>query len=211
MNNLASIIGKNVAALRKARGLTQQELAEEIHYSDKSISKWELGYAAPSVDILIDIARFFGVTVDYLLTEQNEESINEVTVNEEEKKERKRQETNKALILSMTMTFVVLVAFSIYFSDYIFQGSENWIKNLIVFLWMVPAGAFLAAFEVWRFFHNRVAVIVLLSLFVWSLLISFCVQFGFVNEKPEQIWFILSVGAPIQIILILIANYKLRK
>ena len=211
MNNLASIIGKNVAALRKARGLTQQELAEEIHYSDKSISKWELGYAAPSVDILIDIARFFGVTVDYLLTEQNEESINEVTVNEEEKKERKRQETNKALILSMTMTFVVLVAFSIYFSDYIFQGSENWIKNLIVFLWMVPAGAFLAAFEVWRFFHNRVAVIVLLSLFVWSLLISFCVQFGFVNEKPEQIWFILSVGAPIQIILLLIANYKLRK
>ena len=211
MNNLASIIGKNVAALRKARGLTQQELAEEIHYSDKSISKWELGYAAPSVDILIDIARFFGVTVDYLSTEQNEESINEVTVNEEEKKERKRQETNKALILSMTMTFVVLVAFSIYFSDYIFQGSENWIKNLIVFLWMVPAGAFLAAFEVWRFFHNRVAVIVLLSLFVWSLLISFCVQFGFVNEKPEQIWFILSVGAPIQIILILIANYKLRK
>ncbi len=211
MNNLASIIGKNVVALRKARGLTQQELAEEIHYSDKSISKWELGYAAPSVDILIDIARFFGVTVDYLLTEQNEESINEVTVNEEEKKERKRQETNKALILSMSMTFVVLVAFSIYFSDYIFQGSEHWIKNLIVFLWMVPAGAFLAAFEVWRFFHNRVAVIVLLSLFVWSLLISFCVQFGFVNEKPEQIWFILSVGAPIQIILILIANYKLRK
>ncbi len=211
MNNLASIIGKNVAALRKARGLTQQELAEEIHYSDKSISKWELGYAAPSVDILIDIARFFGVTVDYLLTEQNEESINEVTVNEEAQKEKKRQETNKALILSMTMTFVVLVAFSIYFSDYIFQGSEHWIRNLIVFLWMVPAGAFLAAFEVWKFFHNRVAVIVLLSLFVWSLLISFCVQFGFVNEKPEQIWFILSVGAPIQIILILIANYKLRK
>ncbi len=211
MNNLASIIGKNVAALRKARGLTQQELAEKIHYSDKSISKWELGYAAPSVDILIDIARFFGVTVDYLLTEQNEESINEVTVNEEAQKEKKRQETNKALILSMTMTFVVLVAFSIYFSDYIFQGSEHWIRNLIVFLWMVPAGAFLAAFEVWKFFHNRVAVIVLLSLFVWSLLISFCVQFGFVNEKPEQIWFILSVGAPIQIILILIANYKLRK
>ena len=211
MNNLASIIGKNVAALRKARGLTQQELAEEIHYSDKSISKWELGYAAPSVDILIDIARFFGVTVDYLLTEQNEESINEVTVNEEAQKEKKRQETNKALILSMTMTFVVLVAFSIYFSDYIFQGSEHWIRNLIVFLWMVPAGAFLAAFEVWKFFHNRVAVIVLLSLFVWSSLISLCVQFGFVNEKPEQIWFILSVGAPIQIILILIANYKLRK
>lgn len=211
MNDLASVIGKNIASLRKAKGLTQSDLAHEIHYSDKSISKWELGYAAPSVDILIDIAHFFGVTVDYLLTEQNEESINEVTVNEEEKKERKRQETNKALILSMSMTFVVLVAFSIYFSDYIFQGSEHWIKNLIIFLWMVPAGAFLAAFEVWRFFHNRVAVIVLLSLFVWSLLISFCVQFGFVNEKTEQIWFILSVGAPIQIILILIANYKLRK
>ena len=34
MENLATIVGKNIACLRKARGLTQQELAYEINYSD---------------------------------------------------------------------------------------------------------------------------------------------------------------------------------
>ncbi|MEE3431444.1 MAG: helix-turn-helix transcriptional regulator, partial [Candidatus Enteromonas sp.] len=50
MENLSEITGKNLSTLRKARGMTQQQLADVLHYSDKSISKWELGYACPSVD-----------------------------------------------------------------------------------------------------------------------------------------------------------------
>ena len=43
MENLAEIVGKNLVALRKAKGMTQMQLASEINYSDKSISKWENG------------------------------------------------------------------------------------------------------------------------------------------------------------------------
>ena len=60
--SLPQIVGKNLATLRKAKGLTQQQFAEQVHYSDKSVSKWELGYTIPSVDILMDIASFYGVT-----------------------------------------------------------------------------------------------------------------------------------------------------
>ena len=73
MDNLATIVGKNLANLRKTKGLTQSELASLIHYSDKSISKWELGYALPSVDILMDFCSFYGVTLDYLVSEKTEE------------------------------------------------------------------------------------------------------------------------------------------
>ena len=211
MNNLATIIGKNIAGLRKKKGLTQQELAERVNYSDKSISKWELGYAAPSIDILIDIASFFGVTVDYLLKEQSEESIADTINSEEKKEDEARVSANKAVLLAMSMTFVLLVALSIYFSEHLFQGGVNWLKNLVIFLWMIPAGSAIAALEIHRFYHNRVAVIVLLSLFIWSLLIAFCVQFGFVNENPEQIWFILGVGVPLQVILILATQIRFKK
>lgn len=211
MNNLATIIGKNIAGLRKKKGLTQQELAERVNYSDKSISKWELGYAAPSIDILIDIASFFGVTVDYLLKEQSEESIADTINSEEKKEDEARVSANKAVFLAMSMTFVLLVALSIYFSEHLFQGGVNWLKNLVIFLWMIPAGSAIAALEIHRFYHNRVAVIVLLSLFIWSLLIAFCVQFGFVNENPEQIWFILGVGVPLQVILILATQIRFKK
>ena len=80
--SLPQIVGKNLATLRKAKGLTQQQFAEQVHYSDKSVSKWELGYTIPSVDILMDIASFYGVTVDYLLHEQTTENLEKVAVEE---------------------------------------------------------------------------------------------------------------------------------
>lgn len=39
MNNIKSIIAKNITDLRRAKGLTQLELAEQLNYSDKAVSK----------------------------------------------------------------------------------------------------------------------------------------------------------------------------
>lgn len=54
--------------LRKQRGLTQEELAEELYVSRTAISKWESGRGYPSIDSLKAIAVFFSVTVDELLS-----------------------------------------------------------------------------------------------------------------------------------------------
>jgi transcriptional regulator with XRE-family HTH domain len=54
--------------LRKARGLTQEELAEALFVSRTAISKWESGRGYPSIDSLKAIAKFFGVSIDMLLS-----------------------------------------------------------------------------------------------------------------------------------------------
>lgn len=59
--------GENLRNLRKGRGMTQSELGGKISLSKAVISKYETGLGYPSFDVLIRIARFFGVTTDYLL------------------------------------------------------------------------------------------------------------------------------------------------
>ncbi len=54
--------------LRRSRGLTQEELAEALYVSRTAISKWESGRGYPNIDSLKAIAKFFGVTIDQLLS-----------------------------------------------------------------------------------------------------------------------------------------------
>ena len=59
--------GENLKKLRKGRSMTQSELGGKIGLSKAVISKYETGLGYPSFDVLIRIAKFFGVTTDYLL------------------------------------------------------------------------------------------------------------------------------------------------
>jgi len=54
--------------LRKHKSLTQEELAEALFVSRTAVSKWESGRGYPNIDSLKAIARFFGVTIDELLS-----------------------------------------------------------------------------------------------------------------------------------------------
>lgn len=59
-------IAENIARLRKARGMTQEALAEVIGVAAQTISKWETGTTWPDVALLPVIADVFGVTIDAL-------------------------------------------------------------------------------------------------------------------------------------------------
>ena len=67
-----SNIGKRINTLRKERNMTQKELAENLHVSDKLISKWELGYSEPDIDAVLSLAKIFDVSVSQLLGENEE-------------------------------------------------------------------------------------------------------------------------------------------
>lgn len=56
-----------IAALRKANGMTQKELAERLNVSDKTISRWERDDGAPALAVIPVLAEIFGVTCDELL------------------------------------------------------------------------------------------------------------------------------------------------
>lgn len=60
-------MGKFIAALRKAKGMTQWELAEKLGVTNKSVSKWECDEGYPDLSLIPVIAEIFGVTSDEIL------------------------------------------------------------------------------------------------------------------------------------------------
>ena len=71
--------------LRKNKGLTQEELAEALYVSRTAISKWESGRGYPSIDSLKEIAKYFSVTIDELLSSNEVLSIAEEDNKQKEK------------------------------------------------------------------------------------------------------------------------------
>ena len=59
---------EKLVQLRKSRNMTQDELAEALYVSRAAVSKWESGKGLPSIDSLKDIAKFFSVSIDELLS-----------------------------------------------------------------------------------------------------------------------------------------------
>ena len=59
--------GKFVAGLRREKGLTQRQLADQLFVSDKAVSKWERGLSIPDPALLLPLANLLGVTVTELL------------------------------------------------------------------------------------------------------------------------------------------------
>lgn len=60
-------IGRFIKDLRKERGLTQEQLAEQFHISRRTVSRWETGSNLPDLDILIEMADYYDVELRELL------------------------------------------------------------------------------------------------------------------------------------------------
>ena len=76
-------IGGFIAALRKANGMTQKDLAERLNVSDKTVSRWERGDGAPDLAAIPAIAEIFGVTCDELLRGERKSPTERAEVTEE--------------------------------------------------------------------------------------------------------------------------------
>ena len=61
-------LSEKIIELRKANGMTQEELAEVLYVSRTAISKWESGRGTPSIESLKQISAFFSVSIDDLLS-----------------------------------------------------------------------------------------------------------------------------------------------
>ena len=56
-------VGSYISELRKAKKLTQKDLADKLYVSDKTVSKWERGVSMPSIHLLMPLANLFDFTV----------------------------------------------------------------------------------------------------------------------------------------------------
>lgn len=73
-------IGENICTLRKAKNLTQQQIADSLGVSVAAVSKWESASAYPDIELLPKIANLFDVSVDYLLGYEMKET--DITIDE---------------------------------------------------------------------------------------------------------------------------------
>ena len=60
-------IGNRIRRLRKDQGMTQAQLAAKLNIGDRHLRKIAAGAKGPSIDILIEIATLFGVSLDYII------------------------------------------------------------------------------------------------------------------------------------------------
>ena len=70
------ITGSMIRQLRESKHLTQSELADMLHVSDKTVSKWENAKGYPDISLLEPIARVFGISVSELLSGNAVRNVN---------------------------------------------------------------------------------------------------------------------------------------
>lgn len=74
-------LGSRLTALRKEKGLTQEQLAEKLGVTNQSVSKWENDINAPDISILIMLAGLYDTTVDSLLGREKQPIVSTTTKN----------------------------------------------------------------------------------------------------------------------------------
>ena len=71
-------IGSFLKELRKEKGITQEEFAEKLNVSGRTISRWETGSNMPDISLLVEISEFFGVSITEIINgERKSENMNE--------------------------------------------------------------------------------------------------------------------------------------
>ena len=70
-------IGSFLKELRKQKGITQEEFAEHLNVSSRTVSRWETGSNMPDISLLTDIADFYDVDVREIIEGERKSGMNE--------------------------------------------------------------------------------------------------------------------------------------
>lgn len=197
MEELKSVIGRNLTELRHAAGMTQSELAEKLNYSDKAVSKWECGDAVPDILILTRIAALFRVSVDYLVTDGH--------TPEEMPASRSRSRIRTIItMLSFALVWLVATAAFVLLSLLVPGADHAW----MTFICAIPVSS-LVVFILCCVWRRRLAQYLFLSVFIWTVLLT--VFLAYTLYRPfrfESPWLLFLLGIPGQLIICLWPGLK---
>lgn len=101
--------GKFIAQIRKEKGMTQRQLADELLISDKTVSKWETGKGMPEVSLMMPLCEVLGINVNELLTGERipDESYKEKA--EETMMDLMRNKKGRGKLIALTVLIMLLV------------------------------------------------------------------------------------------------------
>lgn len=189
MKDIKDIVANNLITLRKASGLTQNELAEKLAYSDNMVSRWERGEITPSIETLQKISEFYNIPITALLQDN---------ALEEEKQENKIQNIKKfsiILLMVTTLWLIITVAF-------VLANTINHQNIWKIFVLGVPLScAIMLLFNgTWNKYIYRFVV---LTVLIWSFL-----GYVYLHFLEYNIFFAFLIGIPLQIALVIWAFIK---
>lgn len=198
-NDFRKNFGVKLNKLRKQRGLTQLDLANELNYSDKAISKWERGESVPDSYTLYVIADFFAVSIDSLISDDENISVGEF-------KQLKRSSPTK-LFVPLISVFGIFFVASIFFL--VMKNVDSWESYAhYSFIYALPvASIVLTVFSSiwWKIIYRCISV----SLVIWTSALSIYLSLNLANLKYI---FISCVFLQIATILIyLFANFLVKR
>lgn len=101
-------LGERIQQLRKARGLSQEQLADSLYVSRQAISKWETDQSSPEIENILALSKVFSVSTDELLG-NDMASCNVTSAIQPEKK-------NQSIIASITKSLLPIIDNKIIFS-----------------------------------------------------------------------------------------------
>ena len=189
-------LAENLVKYRKHFNLTQAELAEKLNYSDKAVSKWERGESVPDLSVLKQLADFYNVTIDTLISEPTKV----VT-----KKDNVRGKIRRIIAICSTMLvwLVAIVAFA--FLNIIIPGiTHTW----IAFIYALPITCIvlLVLTSVWK---KKITTAIIISCLVWSVILAVYLSLLFMlPSPPNQLWQVFLIGIPLQILTIFWSKYR---
>jgi transcriptional regulator with XRE-family HTH domain len=102
-------LGEKIAALRKSRSMSQEQLAGELGISRQAVSKWELNESMPDIDKVAALSKLFGVSADYLIIHDDDQSNRENSPNNSGDINKYKTRTVLGWVLSSIGAFGIIV------------------------------------------------------------------------------------------------------
>ena len=195
MNNVKEMLSQNLVKLRLESKMTQNEVAEKLNYTDKSVSKWERGEATPPIDVLKDLADLYSVSLDYLVSDTENGSYDRRYTS-------RANNANKVIIMLLAVSLVWIVATVLFAYGIIFAEQSFW----TLFVGAVPFTLIvLLVFNgIWG---KRKYTFILISMLIWTIITTIYLVF-LIAPSNYNLWAIFIIGVPLQIATILWSQLK---
>lgn len=128
-------IGKFITTRRKEKNLTQEELAEKLNVSNKSVSRWENGKNMPDYSVLNDLCNILDININELLSgeKDNKETIENLDmILKEYYKMKKQKERLKMLVIigTVVLSQILLVVFTVLILNYEYDNRLHQTTNI---------------------------------------------------------------------------------
>lgn len=153
-------LGTLITQKRKEMNLTQQELADILNVSSKTISKWETNRGFPEITIIPKLAKVLGVTTDELLGAIEAQEISQPEIDTINVEERKKKLVKLIAIISLCLVGIIWFSCDFYILD-IGWGLTAYLSgfNMLFDVHANTLTGFIIILSVWILFLSLLAII----------------------------------------------------